>query len=77
MADRPRVYWETCPFIAEFTNEVGRGHICHAVLLSAQKGEIELDTSMLTLVEIFKIPGTPEEQAAEKRISEFFRNRWI
>jgi predicted nucleic acid-binding protein len=32
---------------------------------------------MLTLVEVFKVPETPDEEAAERRISAFFNNRWI
>lgn len=28
-------------------------------------------------MEIIKIPSTSEEDAAERRISQFFRNRWI
>ena len=75
--DKPKVYWESSPFCAIFNDEQGRSHICHAVLLSAKSGDIDLFTSTLTLVEVFKVPSTPEEEAAERTIQDFFRNRYI
>ena len=77
MADRPKVYWEASPFCATFNDERGRSHICFALLEAARKGEIELYTSTLTLIEVFKIPATPSEEEAERQIQRFFRNRWI
>lgn len=74
---KPKVYWEASPFTAMFNDEANRSPICHAVLLSAQKGDIELHTSTLTLVEVFRVPTTPQEQDAERRIVKFFANRWI
>jgi len=73
----PKVYWESSPFVATLWNETGRAHICQAVLQSARNGEIELYTSMLTLVEVFKVPDSPQEEVAEQVLTDFFRNRWI
>lgn len=77
MADRPKVCWEASPFIAVINDETGRGPTCFALLEAARKGEIELYTSTLTLIEVFKVPTSASEEAAEKTIQEFFRNRWI
>lgn len=74
---KPRVYWESSPFCAAIWNELDRGHICHTILQSAKSGDIELFTSTLTLVEVFKVPQTADELAAEGVISSFFRNKWI
>ena len=77
MADRPKVCWEASPFVAMFNDEPGRSHICFALLESARKGEIELYTSMLTLIEVFKVPNTSLEEESERQIQRLFRNRWI
>lgn len=77
MADKPKVCWEASPFCAVINGEAGRSHICFALLEAARKGEVELYTSTLTLIEVFKVPETPSEEEAEKKIQAFFRNRWI
>lgn len=73
----PKVCWESSPFCALINNEAGRGHICQAILNSARNGQIDFFTSTLTLVEVFKVPETLDEEKAEQKISAFFRNRWI
>lgn len=77
MADRPKVCWESSPFVSVINDEAGRSHICFALLEAARKGEIELYTSTLTLIEVFKVPTTSKEEEAEEAIQKFFRNRWI
>ena len=77
MADKPKIYWESSPFCATINGETGRSHICFALLEAARKSEIELYTSTLTLIEVFKVPTTSSEQEAEDVIQKFFRNRWI
>jgi len=43
----------------------------------ARQGDLELYTSALTLIEVFKVPMTPSEEAAEREIARYFSNRWI
>jgi predicted nucleic acid-binding protein len=75
MSDR---YWDSGCFLALFNNEIGRIDNCKSVLMAAERGDLRVITSALTLTEVIKIKGSkslPPEQ--EDTIRAFFEHEWI
>ena len=72
---KPKIIcWDTSCFCAWFNAEQGRYDVCNAIIEAAQKGEVKLMASYLTLAEVVKIPNQyPSE--AEDAIAEFFKSR--
>lgn len=74
MSDR---YWDSGCFLALFNNEAGRVDNCKSVLLAAERGELRIVTSALTLTEVIKIKGKPITVDQEDHIRAFFEHEWI
>ena len=74
MGDR---YWDSGCFMAVFNKEAERLENCQSVLFAAQRGELRIITSALTLTEVIKIKGKPILADAEDRICAFFEHEWI
>ena len=79
MANRnlSRITWDSSCFIAFISGEQGRSEICGAVLNAAERGEVELYTSYMSLVETVKVPTAESDEAAELEIQSFFENQFI
>ena len=64
--------------MAVFNKEVGRVDNCQSILLAAERGEIRIVTSALTLTEVIKIKGKATLAAdSEDTIRAFFEHEWI
>ena len=74
MGDR---YWDSGCFMAFFNGEAGRLENCKSVLLAAERRELRIVNSALTLTEVIKIKGKPILADAEDRIRAFFEHEWI
>jgi predicted nucleic acid-binding protein len=74
MSDR---YWDSGCFLALFNNEAGRVDNCKSVLMAAERGELRIITSALTLTEVIKIKGKPIGVDQEDHIRAFFEHEWI
>ena len=74
MSDR---YWDSGCFMAIFNKEVGRVENCQSVLYAAERGEIRIVTSALTLTEVIKIKNKGMKSDSEDRIRAFFEHDWI
>lgn len=75
MSDR---YWDSNCFMAVFNNEAPRIEKCKSVLMAAERGELSIVTSALTLTEVIKIKGGKHlPQDAEDQIRAFFEHEWI
>ena len=72
----PKISWDSNCFIAILSEEVGRAEICSTILRRAERGEIELHTSYIGLVETVRIPGVSDDEA-EGRIRKFFDSPFI
>jgi predicted nucleic acid-binding protein len=83
LANKKKVYWDSCIWLALVKQEPGRLTNCEHVLSLARRGEVEIWTSSLTLAEVFKkqcdgpatpSTGLPEDQdgAFEAFISQDF-----
>ncbi len=62
-----RIYWEASVFNAWLNREAERFDICDAILRAAERDELHIVTSALTLVEVY---GYPLKGWQEGRISE-------
>ena len=64
--------------MAVFNDEVGRVDKCRSVMYAAERGELRIITSALTLTEVIKIKGKqPLSASAEDTIKAFFEHDWI
>ena len=80
-----RVYWDSCAWIALISNEKAmrsdgtfedRGALCRGVVARAEKGDLEIFTSALTLVEVNKTTQGETNPEADT-IRDFFENDYI
>ncbi len=74
----PRRYWDSSVFLAWLLPEPERKADCRAVLRAAEKGDVEIVTSAVTLTEVVKLKGrlTLSRQAQDK-IERFFMHKYI
>jgi predicted nucleic acid-binding protein len=73
-----RRYWDSVCFLAWLLPEAPRVPACRTVLNAAERGEVEIVTSALTLTEVIKLKGQPPLKIdQEKRIKGFFENDYI
>ena len=72
-----RVYWESSVFISRIQRTPGRIDILRRITDRAERGEIVIVMSALTLAEVARVDDTllPEEQ--EQRIVDFFENPYL
>jgi predicted nucleic acid-binding protein len=73
----PRYYWDACVILAFISGEVDRLPDIEAILDSADKGDVEIFTSELSVVEVAfssqeKVDGQLDEQV-EANINELWR----
>ncbi|WP_299440621.1 type II toxin-antitoxin system VapC family toxin [uncultured Rhodospira sp.] len=54
MAEK-RIYWDSCCFISLIQQEDGRFPICRSIYTAAEKGDLVIVTSTLTLSEVCKV----------------------
>ena len=72
----PKIYWDSNCFIAYLAAEPGRHDACAAVIRAAERGDVELCTSYISLVETVAIPSL-NDVAAEAAIAQFFDSDYI
>jgi predicted nucleic acid-binding protein len=73
-----RRYWDSSVFLAWLLPEPDRAAECRPLIRAAQKGEILIVTSALTLTEVIKLKDHPPlKDEQEKKIHSFFQNDYI
>jgi len=73
-------YWDAACFLAYFQEEVDRVDSGEAVLEEAEKGNILIVTSALTLAEVLAVRGKkrlPPNKELKGRVIDFFKNEYI
>ena len=71
-------YWDSCVFIDLLEQTPGRFPVCEDWRSRAEKGDLVIVTSAISLAEVCKLPTTsllPADQS--KKILEFFENPYI
>jgi predicted nucleic acid-binding protein len=72
------VYWDSDCFLALFQNEKGKVELCEGTLDRADKGEVVIITSTLTLAEVLWLRGGPKlSQDKADIVRRFFRRSYI
>jgi predicted nucleic acid-binding protein len=78
MAGESAVYWDSSAFLSRFARAAGRVEALEEVTDAAERGEIQIVTSILTMAEVAWWDGddakTPEQ---EEKLVAFFENPYI
>ena len=78
MAKKERRYWDSDCFLNFLEKAEGNYEMCQAIIDLAEKGEVEIVTSALTLAEVLYLkPHKKVPPADAKKISEFFKQDYI
>lgn len=75
---KERRYWDSNAFLGWLNDESGRAGKCRGTIEAAERGEIEIITSTLTIAEVIYLKGHPKitKEKSDKIIA-FFRNEYI
>ena len=73
-----KIYWDTDCFLGHLQAEVGKAEKCDGVLERAERGDVLIITSALTIAEVLWMRGGPRipKEKAEK-VQKFFRRSYI
>jgi predicted nucleic acid-binding protein len=81
LADLPRIYWDACSFLGLLNREAARHDDCEEIYNLAENGRIELWTSTLTYVEVFKKKcegkARPLDESGDENIEGFLLQDFI
>lgn len=78
MADLRYVYWDANPFCAVFNKEADRLDACLSVLRAAERGELKIVSSSITLTEVVRVRGEPRiGRGEEATLYDFFQNDFL
>lgn len=71
-------YWDSSAFIAWLLPEPDRREACGSVIRAAERGDVLIVTSAITLVEVIRLKGRPRiSPENEALIRRFFEHDWI
>lgn len=71
-------YWDACTFLALLRGEEGRLAQCEAAIRHAEKGEIRIITSALTLAEVLWLTGKdPIPVEDREKVRRFFESDFL
>jgi predicted nucleic acid-binding protein len=74
----PLHYWDSCTFLGFLKGEPDKIDACTAVLHHAERGDIKIVTSSITLVEVIKLKRKlPILKEDEEKIRRFFQHKWL
>lgn len=73
-----KIYWDSDAFLGWFQNEAGKEEKCDGVIQRAERGEVLIVTSALTLAEVLWLRNAPKISADKaKLVQNFFRRSYI
>jgi hypothetical protein len=73
-----KIYWDSACFLSHFHAEVGQAEKCDGLLQRAERGEVIIITSALTLAEVLWMRGEPRLQKEKAELLQrFFRRSYI
>src|SRR3954453_815803 len=78
MADPPRrVYWDACVFLAYIDDFEDRAHLLGTILDEAKQGQLELLTSVVSLVEVCFGADEQEERQLRPEVETKIQSLWL
>ncbi|WP_412051180.1 type II toxin-antitoxin system VapC family toxin [Hoeflea sp. Naph1] len=73
-----KIYWDSDCFLAHFQADAGKVEKCDGVLQRAERGEVLIVTSALTLAEVLWMRGGPRlSKEKADLVQKFFRRSYI
>lgn len=73
-----RIYWDSDVFLGWFQNEAGKVERCEGVIQRAERGEVLIVTSTLTLAEVLWMRNQPRlSKDKADLVQKFFRRSYI
>lgn len=73
-----RIYWDSDVFLGWFQNEAGKVDRCEGVIQRAERGEVLIVTSTLTLAEVLWMRNQPRlSKDKADLVQKFFRRSYI
>lgn len=73
-----KIYWDSDCFLGHFQNEEGKVEKCEGVLQRADRGDVIIVTSALTIAEVLWMRGAPRITKDKAEIvQKFFRRSYI
>ncbi|PLX43347.1 MAG: PIN domain-containing protein [Hyphomicrobiales bacterium] len=73
-----KIYWDSDCFLGHFKDEDGKAEKCDGVIQRAERGEVIIVTSALTLAEVLWMRGqTKIDKSKEDIVKRFFRRSYI
>ncbi len=73
-----KIYWDSDCFLGHFYAEAGKAEKCDGVLQRAERGEVLIVTSALTLAEVLWMRGGPRlSKDKAELVQKFFRRSYI
>lgn len=73
-----RRYWDSDVFLSWLQGDKARFQDCASVIRAAEKGEVQIVTSALTLAEVIKMKSKePVKREHSEKIRRFFRHEYI
>jgi predicted nucleic acid-binding protein len=74
----PRRYWDSSVALAWLLPEQERRGACKSVIRAAERGEVQIVTSSITLTEVVKLKGSPTlTKEHEAKLRGFFLHQYI
>ena len=73
-----RVYWDSCVWLGIINDEPDKVDSAKWVIERAERGEVEIWTSTITLAEVYKVRGGGEaDPEADKKLDDFLSQPYI
>ncbi len=73
-----RIYWDSDCFLAWFNDETGKAEFCDGVIQRAERGEVLIVTSALTLAEVLWMRGQKRmHRDMADKVQKFFKRSYI
>lgn len=74
----PVRYWDSVSFLGWLAEEPDKVDECRGVIRAAEKGDVRIVTSSLTLTEVIKLKSkAPQPPEKGPMIRDFFKHEWI
>lgn len=75
---KDRRYWDSNAFLGWFNGESEKAKACETVIRAAERSDVEIITSAVSLTEVIKIKGQNQlKESDEQKIKDFFENDYI
>jgi predicted nucleic acid-binding protein len=72
-----RVYWDSCVWLGVLNDEPDKMDSARWLIERAERGEVEIWTSTITLAEVYKVRQGDADPEADKKLDDFLSQSYI